>query len=350
MTSRTNTAACGWTCRARCSTRTGGNQLYHQYLDQLEFADGLGFDGICVNEHHQNAYGLMPSPNLMGAALARRTSKAALVVMGNSIALYNPPIRVAEEFAMLDVMSGGRLVAGFPVGTSMDTNYCYGEPPATLRDKYDEAHRLIIQAWSRPGTVQLQRQVHPVALRQHLAAAPAAAAPADLDSRRRQHRDLGLLPAARLQLLQPQLLRLQAGAEGDGRLLGARRGARQGRQPVPRRLRADRLRGRQRPGSRAAVRAARRLLLQPLPARASGLRRRAGLPHHGHPAGRVHPAGRRHRLGGAPATGLEGLHQARLRGGRQRRHRARHPARGVHQTCASATPCCCARSATWATR
>ncbi len=127
-----------------------GHRLYHQYLDQLEFADSLGFDGICVNEHHQNAYGLMPSPNLMGAALARRTSNAALVVMGNSIALYNPPIRVAEEFAMLDVMSGGRLIAGFPVGTSMDTNFCYGEPPATLREKYDEAHRLIIQAWSRP--------------------------------------------------------------------------------------------------------------------------------------------------------------------------------------------------------
>lgn len=127
-----------------------GHHLYNQYLDQLEFADELGFDGICVNEHHQNAYGLMPSPNLMGAALVRRTSKAALVVMGNSIALYNPPIRVAEEFAMLDVMSGGRLVAGFPVGTSMDTNFCYGEPPATLRDKYEEAHRLIIQAWTRP--------------------------------------------------------------------------------------------------------------------------------------------------------------------------------------------------------
>jgi len=127
-----------------------GHRIYHEYLDQLEFADSLGFDGICVNEHHQNAYGLMPSPNLMGAALARRTSKAALVVMGNSIALYNPPVRVAEEFAMLDVMSGGRLIAGFPVGTSMDTNFCYGQPPAVLRDKYDEAHRLIIQAWTRP--------------------------------------------------------------------------------------------------------------------------------------------------------------------------------------------------------
>src|ERR671934_980313 len=87
-----------------------GAELYNRYLDELEYADALGYDGICVNEHHQNAYGLMPSPNLMGAALTRRTSKAALVVMGNSIALYNPPVRVAEEFAMLDVLSGGRLI------------------------------------------------------------------------------------------------------------------------------------------------------------------------------------------------------------------------------------------------
>lgn len=50
---------------------------------------------------------------------------------------------------MLDVLSGGRLVAGFPVGTSMDTNYCYGQVPATLREKYYEAHDLIIQAWTR---------------------------------------------------------------------------------------------------------------------------------------------------------------------------------------------------------
>ena len=97
--------------------------LYNEYMDLLEHAETLGFDGLGCNEHHQNAYGLMPSPNLIAAALARRTSRAALVVLGNSIALYNPPTRVAEEFAMLDNISGGRLVAGFPVGTSMDTNY-----------------------------------------------------------------------------------------------------------------------------------------------------------------------------------------------------------------------------------
>src|SRR6266849_2584221 len=124
--------------------------LYHEFLDELEFSEQCGFDGLCVNEHHQNAYGLMPSPNLMAAALSRRTQRAVITVLGNSIALYNPPVRIAEEFAMLDVMTGGRFIAGFPVGTSMDTNFAYGEVPATLRDKYREGHDLIIQAWTRP--------------------------------------------------------------------------------------------------------------------------------------------------------------------------------------------------------
>jgi len=124
-----------------------GHGVYHDYLDELEFADQMGFDGICVNEHHQNAYGLMPSPNLMAATLTRRTRRAKIVVMGNSVALYNPPTRVAEEFAMLDVMSGGRLVAGFPVGTPMDTCYAMGQTPTTLREKYREGVDLILRAW-----------------------------------------------------------------------------------------------------------------------------------------------------------------------------------------------------------
>jgi alkanesulfonate monooxygenase SsuD/methylene tetrahydromethanopterin reductase-like flavin-dependent oxidoreductase (luciferase family) len=124
-----------------------GHGLYNEYLDMLEYADELGFDAIGVNEHHQNAYGMMPSPNLMAAALARRTERAMLLVLGNSIALYNPPVRVAEEMAMLDVISGGRLIAGFPVGTSMDINYCYGQNPVTVREKYREGHDLIIKAW-----------------------------------------------------------------------------------------------------------------------------------------------------------------------------------------------------------
>ena len=125
-----------------------GHVLYNEFLDELELSAEFGFDGVCVNEHHANAYGLMPSPNLMAAALSRRTRDAALIIMGASLALYNPPIRVAEEFAMLDCISGGRLVAGFPVGTPMDTCYAYGQNPSTLRDRYLEAHDLILRAWT----------------------------------------------------------------------------------------------------------------------------------------------------------------------------------------------------------
>ena len=127
-----------------------GHRVYNEYLDQLEFAADLGFDGIGVNEHHQNAYGMMPSPQIMAASLTRRTKDVTLLLLGQSIALYNPPTRVAEEMAMLDVMSGGRLVAGFPVGTSMDDNFCFGSNPATLRDKYRENHDLIRRAWEDP--------------------------------------------------------------------------------------------------------------------------------------------------------------------------------------------------------
>jgi alkanesulfonate monooxygenase SsuD/methylene tetrahydromethanopterin reductase-like flavin-dependent oxidoreductase (luciferase family) len=127
-------------------------QAYNTYLDQLAHAAHVGFDGICVNEHHQNGYGLMPSPNLMASAMARQTrgTGSAIVVMGNSLALYNPPVRVAEEMAMLDCISEGRLVAGFPVGTPMDTVFGYGQNPATLRRKYHEAHDLVMRAWTDP--------------------------------------------------------------------------------------------------------------------------------------------------------------------------------------------------------
>ncbi|MDR0360226.1 MAG: LLM class flavin-dependent oxidoreductase, partial [bacterium] len=84
-------------------------QYYNWTLDELTYAAQVGLDGICVNEHHQNAYGFMPGPNLMGAALARATNglDVALVQMGATLPTTNPPIRVAEEYAMLDCISGG---------------------------------------------------------------------------------------------------------------------------------------------------------------------------------------------------------------------------------------------------
>jgi alkanesulfonate monooxygenase SsuD/methylene tetrahydromethanopterin reductase-like flavin-dependent oxidoreductase (luciferase family) len=125
-------------------------QYYNWTLDELTYAAQAGLDGICVNEHHQNAYGFMPGPNLMGSALARATNglDVAIVQMGSTLPTTNPPIRVAEEYAMIDCISGGRLVAGMPLGSPMDANMVYGIPPIEQRERYYEAHDLIIKAWT----------------------------------------------------------------------------------------------------------------------------------------------------------------------------------------------------------
>jgi alkanesulfonate monooxygenase SsuD/methylene tetrahydromethanopterin reductase-like flavin-dependent oxidoreductase (luciferase family) len=127
-----------------------GGKLYNDYIDTIVYAEELGFDGVCVNEHHQNAYGLMPSPNLIGSILARETKRVKIAVIGNALPLYNPPIRVAEEFAMIDCISGGRLIAGFVVGGGPEY-YSYAINPAEARDRFREAHDLIMQAWTEPG-------------------------------------------------------------------------------------------------------------------------------------------------------------------------------------------------------
>jgi alkanesulfonate monooxygenase SsuD/methylene tetrahydromethanopterin reductase-like flavin-dependent oxidoreductase (luciferase family) len=127
-----------------------GRDLYAEYLKTLAYADELGFDGVCVNEHHQNAYGLMPSPNLMAAALTQTTKRCKIAVIGNALPLYNPPLRVAEEFAMLDVLSGGRLVAGMVIGGGPEY-YSYQVNPTHGREKFREALDLIVKAWTTPG-------------------------------------------------------------------------------------------------------------------------------------------------------------------------------------------------------
>ena len=129
---------------------TIGTGLYNRYLDELEYAEQLGFDGICVNEHHQNAYGTMPSPNLMAATLVRRTERLKLAIVGNGLPLRDHPLRVAEEVAMLDVISGGRIISGFVRGIG-DEYFSMSIDPSTSRERFSEAHDLIIKAWTTDG-------------------------------------------------------------------------------------------------------------------------------------------------------------------------------------------------------
>lgn len=127
-----------------------GRVLYNRYLDELLFAEDLDFDGVCVNEHHQTAYGTMPSPNLMGAILARQTQRVKIAVIGNALPLYNPPTRVAEEMAMIDVISGGRLIAGLVVGGGPEY-YSFTINPTHARSMYAEAMDLVLRAWTETG-------------------------------------------------------------------------------------------------------------------------------------------------------------------------------------------------------
>jgi alkanesulfonate monooxygenase SsuD/methylene tetrahydromethanopterin reductase-like flavin-dependent oxidoreductase (luciferase family) len=127
-----------------------GADEYAAYIDQLVYAEELGFDVIAVNEHHQTAYGLMPAPNLIASALIQRTKKAKIAVVGRALPLVNNPVYIAEEFAMLDNLSRGRLITGFVRGIGNEY-HASGVNPFFSHERYQEAHDLIVAAWTRPG-------------------------------------------------------------------------------------------------------------------------------------------------------------------------------------------------------
>ncbi len=132
-----------------------GHRLYNEYLEQSVAAERFGYDGTIVNEHHQNAYGTMPSPNIMGAYIAAKTERIPIGIIGNALPLHANPVRVAEEIAMLDVISGGRIISGFVRGTGMEY-YSYASNPAFSQERFWEAHDLIIKAWTEDGPFNWQ--------------------------------------------------------------------------------------------------------------------------------------------------------------------------------------------------
>jgi len=126
------------------------HELYSMYFDELQYCTEAGFDGIMINEHHNNPLCMMPSINVIGSALAKTTKKGKIVFLGNVLPIHENPLRVAEEIAMIDCMSGGRVICGFVRGLgqeSMATN----TNPVYNRERFDEAHNLIIKAWTTPG-------------------------------------------------------------------------------------------------------------------------------------------------------------------------------------------------------
>jgi len=132
-----------------------GADLYHRYLDEMEAADRLGFDGVCLNEHHQTAYGMMPIPGVLAGALARSVKRAKLAILGRALPILNNPLMVAEEYAMLDNLTRGRFIAGFVRGIGSEY-HSTGVNPAESLARFHEAHDLIVRAWTEPGPFQFR--------------------------------------------------------------------------------------------------------------------------------------------------------------------------------------------------
>lgn len=123
--------------------------LLQQSVELFVEAEAAGFSWLGVGEEHMNAYGVVPNPTLLLSAVAARTTQASLAVLGNPIPLLNP-VRVAEEYAWLDVLSGGRLVAGFPRGVPQNFA-AYGLSSEDSRGRLEEGVALVLKAWTHEG-------------------------------------------------------------------------------------------------------------------------------------------------------------------------------------------------------
>jgi alkanesulfonate monooxygenase SsuD/methylene tetrahydromethanopterin reductase-like flavin-dependent oxidoreductase (luciferase family) len=123
--------------------------LYNNYHDQYAWADEVGFDGIMSNEHHSSYWCMKPSVNVDAAVISKVTKRAKIAMLGNVIAL-NDPVKMAEEIAMLDCISGGRIISGFVRGTAVETLHA-GISPTENRERFEEAHDLILKCWTTPG-------------------------------------------------------------------------------------------------------------------------------------------------------------------------------------------------------
>ena len=122
-------------------------ESYHGHIRYLQRADELGFDGVCLAEHHFAPYGICPSPNVMAAVVATHTSHVKIGILGNCLPLHGHPVRLAEELAMVDVLSKGRLVSGFVRG-GFPEYYAYNLDMSQSRGRFEEAWDLIVKCWT----------------------------------------------------------------------------------------------------------------------------------------------------------------------------------------------------------
>lgn len=130
--------------------REAGSRLYNEYLDEMVHAEDMGFDSIMLNEHHGTPFCMGAVMNVEASILARITKRARIVLLGNPLPTFKNPLRIAEELATIDCISHGRLVPGWVRGAGSEQIFNQANP-AYNREMFNEAHDLILAAWTRPG-------------------------------------------------------------------------------------------------------------------------------------------------------------------------------------------------------
>ncbi|HRD99755.1 MAG TPA: LLM class flavin-dependent oxidoreductase [Ilumatobacteraceae bacterium] len=123
---------------------------YNYYLDENCYAEELGFDAVALNEHHGNPFCMGSTMNLEAAILARITERVRLLLIGNPLPAHRNPLRMAEELAEIDLISRGRLIAGWVRGSGPE-QFFNNTNPAHNREMFEEALAFVEQAWTRPG-------------------------------------------------------------------------------------------------------------------------------------------------------------------------------------------------------
>src|SRR5487761_2006153 len=128
-----------------------GSRLYNEYLEQYILADELGLDGIMLNEHHNAPFCMQAKCNVFASILAAVTKKAKIVLLGNPLPLAENPVRLAEELAMIDMISKGRLVSGFVRGGGQE-QLATGVNPAYNRERLDPARPVPVGGHALPAS------------------------------------------------------------------------------------------------------------------------------------------------------------------------------------------------------
>jgi alkanesulfonate monooxygenase SsuD/methylene tetrahydromethanopterin reductase-like flavin-dependent oxidoreductase (luciferase family) len=127
-----------------------GSRLYRDRLEHYRLAERVGFDAVMTNEHHTAPFSMQARCNITTSFAAAVTERVWILQLGNPLPLWDNPVQLAEETSMIDMLSGGRLISGIVRGGGTE-QLANNVNPAYNRERFQEAHDLLIKAWTVPG-------------------------------------------------------------------------------------------------------------------------------------------------------------------------------------------------------